>query len=56
VPIPEEQAAIALMKKMRTDHTLREIAERLRGQGFEISYEGIRRVLAREAESVEGAA
>jgi DNA invertase Pin-like site-specific DNA recombinase len=48
VPIPEEQAAIALMKEMRPDHTLREIAETLRAQGHEISYEGIRRVLARE--------
>jgi putative DNA-invertase from lambdoid prophage Rac len=56
VPIPEEQAAIALMKEMRATHTLRKIAETMHQKGHEISYEGIRRVLAREAESTEGAA
>jgi putative DNA-invertase from lambdoid prophage Rac len=57
VPIPEEQDAIALMKEMRaSDHTLREIAETLRKQGHEISYEGIRRVLSRESETTGGVA
>jgi putative DNA-invertase from lambdoid prophage Rac len=56
LPIPEEQAAIALMKEMRADHTLREIAETLRQQGHKISFEGVRRCLRREAESTEGAA
>jgi len=56
VPIPAEQAAIALMKAMRPDHTLREIAETLRAQGHGISFEGVRRCLAREAETAEGAA
>jgi putative DNA-invertase from lambdoid prophage Rac len=50
VPIPEEQAAITLMREMRATHTLRKIAETLREQGHAISYEGIRRVLSREAE------
>jgi hypothetical protein len=53
VPIPAEQDAIALMKEMRPDHTLREIAEKLREQGHEISFEGVRRCLAREAETTE---
>ena len=37
------------MKAMRAaDHTLREIADAMRAQGHAISYEGVRRVLARE--------
>jgi DNA invertase Pin-like site-specific DNA recombinase len=57
VPIPEEQAAIVLMKEMRAgDHTLREIAETLREKGHAISFEGVRRCLARGAEAAEGVA
>ena len=56
IPDEAEQTAIKLMKEMRATHTLREIAETLRKQGHEISYEGIRRVLTREAESTGGAA
>jgi putative DNA-invertase from lambdoid prophage Rac len=56
-PIPAEQTAIALMKEMRADdHTLREIAEAMRARGHAISFEGVRRVLAREAEATGGAA
>jgi putative DNA-invertase from lambdoid prophage Rac len=54
VPVPAEQEAITTMKEMRaTKHTLREIAETLQEQGHKISYEGIRRVLARETEGQE---
>jgi DNA invertase Pin-like site-specific DNA recombinase len=47
IPVPAEQTAIRLMREMRPDHTLREISEVLREKGHKISYEGIRRVLAR---------
>jgi putative DNA-invertase from lambdoid prophage Rac len=57
VPIPAERAAIELMKAMReADLTLREIAAKLQERGFAISYEGVRRCLARGAEAAGGAA
>jgi putative DNA-invertase from lambdoid prophage Rac len=56
IPDEAEQTAIELMRELRATRTLREIAQRLREQGHGISYEGIRRVLAREARSAEGAA
>jgi DNA invertase Pin-like site-specific DNA recombinase len=49
VPIPAEQDAIATMKAMRADHTLR-------ARGHEISFEGVRRCLAREAATTGGTA
>jgi transposase len=48
VPIPAEQDALMLMKTMRAkDCTLREIAEAVRAQGLTVSYETVRRALAR---------
>jgi hypothetical protein len=47
--VPAEQAAIETMHKMRAEGaTLRAIAEALASTGIKISYEGIRRVLARD--------
>jgi putative DNA-invertase from lambdoid prophage Rac len=54
IPDEAEQAAIKLMKEMRATHTLREIAETLRARGHAISFEGVRRVLAREAGTTGG--
>ena len=49
VPIPWEQDAITRMKEVRDRLTLRQIAEMLQKEGHRISYEGVRRALAREA-------
>ena len=52
VPVPEEQAAIVAMRKMRADGaSLRKIAEEIQKLGFAISHETVGKVLARIPEA-----
>jgi DNA invertase Pin-like site-specific DNA recombinase len=57
IPDEAEQAAIAAMKTMRAAGTsLMDIRDMLRGQGFRISHESVRKILNRAETAAGGAA
>jgi putative DNA-invertase from lambdoid prophage Rac len=56
VPVPEQQAALALMRRLRAEGlSLRAIADRLRATGHKISHMGVKAALAEAAGQREAA-
>ena len=56
-PVAAEQTALADMARMRSEGlSLRAIAEELQGRGFRISYQSVKRALARTAATAAGGA